>query len=451
MTGYFFVATLVNPANVFVASLYRVNSDSTLTHLEDQIPTKAGSVPYYTTPFNVNFTTPQVNGIIYRCILWENSTPVAGGLSVVSGDTTGPGNSTTFRANLQLIADISPGLVSGTVKYNDPGNSLAGWPYTLYRLPSPLFVTTDYTLDGNNNWTLVDGTTIQPLERYLIQFEPQVNTAPPAPASVLNSGQIITASTTLTGAFKNQALYIQGASASLILSLSAIGGFTDYVDKFYIYSAGGSHINCSVRCFSGDNIQRDTLVTKIVLGQNQSCILFKANGVWNIDNDLTGMDIVGEFIESYLSNRVNTFPCAGSLQLRSTYERVFDFANASGIIVPESQWLNVDSNGNFINKGKFSSGTITSGPTANLRFPDLTYVGYRRAKNAPGVFEEMDIQPHAHLQKGGNAPGTGTTDPLIAIGFSSVNGGTRIMNSTDIGGGTETRPKSTGVYILIRI
>lgn len=441
---------LINPANQFVVTLATVSSPGVIL---ETVPV-AGP---YTPPWQMAFTTALAeDGTMYIATLWESPNSTATGLVRDSHSFDATQSGTTFRDNLDLIADTSPGLTSGLNKYTDPSNSLAGWTYTLFRVGGgPLMLTTDYTLDSNNNWTLVDGTTIQPLERYVLIFQGKLGAAVPPPPSLISSGLVITGNVTMDATYINKQLILQGAGLSMTETLPPLSAVTDF-QRVIISSCAGTHVNAVINTSGTDKIQRydgnTNLRTQLILGQNENLELYRmtvsGTPYWFVSGDLKGVDAVGKVVEHYGATMTNGLVLNGQQVLKTTYARLWAWVQLqSGILVSQATWSHTNSSGFSDQKGNYWTPTDTT----KFGLPDLTVFGFRRSKNAPGVFEQEDLMTHAHAQKGGNAPGTGTADPLIALGFPAVSGGTRNMNNTDNYTGAETRPNSTGINLFVLI
>ena len=455
-------AALNNTANQFVLAAY---SDPALTVLVEM---HAPSKPY-ANPLQVTFTTLNANQMYYF-VLWESPDGTASGTIRNSCNFQPTSQTVTLRGDLSLTADVSAGLASGGTGYVDPSNSLLGWTYTLYMEgygPLTEGSSGDYTLDSENNWVLTGGNTVQPQQKFYMVFQPQMYSGAAPISPLITTAEVKTATVTLTAADKNKAIVIQGAAASLNLTLPAISTVSDF-DRFEFHSCGGSHINASILCAGSDKIQRASQVTKIVLGQNETLKLFRltisGTSYWIVDNDLQGLDMVGRIFESYTNSLVNAIPLDGSLISRTTYQRLWDLVQtfASGILISESNWANTNTAGQFTNKGFFSTG---DGSTT-FRVPDLRIYASRRTVDGvarlAGSFQTEMVGAHDHtthgqgaitgaghnwfLSKSGNRYSGGGSD---SFGGSQTNPDTTMR--TDFGNGTENRANNTGVYLMIRI
>lgn len=449
-------ALLIDNAKQFVIAAY---SDAARTILaEQQNPVKP-----YAAPFQATFVT-LTPGKMYYFVLWESQDGTASGAIRNSCNFQANSQVVSIRADLWLTADATPGLVSGASGYVDPSNSLLGWDYTLHEPGyGPMQPTVDIMLDPLNNWALV-GNTVQPLQRFVCIFKPQISQAITAQPSLISSSVVLTQNTSLDNTYKNKAILLQGAGASFIINLPPTSSVADF-DVYYFYSCGGSHKNVSIRCVGTDKVQRNVQVIKIVLGQNEVLKLFKIGGLWFVDNPLTGVDSVGQLVESNYLNVVNTAQFIGTLVSRITYERLWDIVQlyASGLLISEASWANTDANGNYINKGFFSTG---DGSTT-FRLPDLTIYPTRRAVNSrlSGSFELQTLLSHNHPN--GIADDLGTNDasniwvygstkidmPGTAKGTVNDEAGHALtyQGLTGLTGSNENKSSNTGIYLLCRI
>lgn len=432
-------ASLDVSTSEFVIALYAASAPTVV--IDTVVPTKP-----YGNPIQVSFSG-LTYGLVYNVILWESTDGTPSGIARNSGSFTANANSVTLRSDLVLVADSSAGLASGGTSYTDPTNSLKDWIYSLEeRGTGTLIPTTEYTLDSNNNFNLINGETIQPGQVFILHFKPQTAQLTPSQPSLISTGVVLTANTTLDNTYKNKAIYLQGAAAAFIIALPSLATMSDY-DVLYFYSAGGSHINVSLVCSGTDRIQRNVLLTKIILGQNEQLKLFKASGAWQINNCSAGVDEVGRKFASDFPNEINAILATGQTVSRATYARLWDKVSSSFQLISQSSWANVDSNGNYINKGFYGTG---DGSTT-FTIPDLTVYGFRRATGSnAGAFEAQQIQSHTHAGKRGDSySGSGQAASGYVGGGQATNPQTDFV--TKATGGTETRPNNTKEYIYIRV
>lgn len=447
--------TPVNPANFMVAAIYAASAPATL------VQSVQLTKPYTGTSVG---TFLGIDPIVYNFILWESvdATPAGTVLVPIFKFEPATVNSLTFRDNLDLIADTTPGFVSGTTGYVDPGNTLVGWKYTVFEIGDGPKLQIDVSYDGNNNWSLTDGEILQPDQRFVMIFQPQGALTQTLSASLISSGRLITDNQTLTSTDLNKAILLQGTAASMIEILPALSTVADF-QRIIIYSQGGSHINASIRAAGSDQIQRNTLVSKIVLGQNSKLEMFKYLGKWQVDFVSPDVDQVLQLMETMYATELNSHPFDGTLSLRATYERVWDKAQLIGNFVSETNWLLIVG-GKYVNKGFFTAGTDTS----NFRWPDLRVHGYRVASGGiPGSYNSMNVGTHDHVMHGkGTIIGTGGPYYLAGPGAASTRysagGGSdqfggktstpdATMRTGDNAGTGLNTPDSTNIFLLARI
>ena len=453
MTGNFSVkAALTNSANYLIAAIYDP-STSTPTWLESQAPIKSGTFPYYPPSWPVTFLTNLTSGKTYLIIIWEcasnETTSAPTGTTIVYGTFEPSANTTTVRSDLYLTYGTSTGFTNNTT-YVD--TTLEGWGISVENIGyGTLKPGTDYTFDSTTG-TIVFATPLNTGQNIVIHFLPQVSSTSPT-SSAFSSGEIITASRSLTSSDLNKAIYVQSATSSISLPLPPLSTVTDY-QYLYIFSNGGSHINAIFPCSGSDKILYKSLITGLILGQCETLRLFKANGVWNVDGNLDGVDRVGYFEMSLGNNLINTTAFDGGLRLRSQYPRLWAWALANGVIISDTLFNATDANGNFINQGFFTSG---DGSTT-FRMPKLTNYFLRPAASAPGVFNDLQLLAHAHAT---NYSGVGTygKGPVqVSDGFSSnptlatdlVSGPTDFAGNILSRTGAENRPSNVNYYLLCR-
>lgn len=431
-------ATPVNPANFMVAAVYNASSGAFVASI--QLPK-----PYTGTSVG---TFLGLDPIVYNYILWESVDASPAGSVLIPSFKFEPATATglTLRNNLDLIGGITAGFATGGTGYIDPTNSLIGWSYTVFEIGDGPKQQVQITYDADNNWALNNGETIQDGQKFVMVFQPQGTLATPAVPSLISAGVTLTTDTTLDNSYVNKAIFLQGGAASFIITLPSLGTISDW-QVLYFFSAGGTHINVSIRCNGTDKIQRKTQISKIVLAQNETLKLFKANGVWNVDGDLPGVDNVLRLIESCFATELNAHAFDGTTSLRSSYERVWDMVNANpAMLIAEASWTAVDGSGKAINKGYFSPG---DGSTT-FRWPNLATYGYRRVRVAgAGTYLPEQIGPHTHEQTVSTAIANGGRKPAGFLNTVSDEGGSGHFTLEN--GGTENTPPSTAIFLYGRI
>jgi hypothetical protein len=448
-------ASLLNTSNFFVFALYDASAPSVL--LESQQPAKP-----YGNPIQISFTYNCLSGHIYIIKLWESPDNTPTGIVRNSFSQACNPNTSAITKKLDeyLEADVTTGLVSGTTSYVN--TDWAGWDYSIERIGLGTMVPT-FSIDSNPNYVqdaaggfhlIQPGDVFQPNEHFVVRFQPQIvaATSTGTPSAIFSSGRIITADTTLGLTDLGKALFIQGSGTTITLTLPAISSVTDY-EFFYLFSNGGNHINAVLDAPGTDKILYKTDQSQIILGQCENAKIFKANGKWNIENDLPGLSNVGEIFYGFLGSELNALPLLGQLVLRAEYPRLWAWVQTlqTGSIVTDSAW-----NGTFVTinsvtyytlKGCFSSGDNST----NFRLPLITSfvrpVDY--SLRTPGSLELQSVQSLSINIKRGDS----YTGKQYASG-GYVGGGQPQSPQTDAIGiytGTETKPTNIGIPLLIRI
>lgn len=435
------LGTPANPANYLVAAIYDASAPSVLV---DSIPLPK---PYTGASINISFLN--VDPIVYDFILWESADTTPTGVQRNTFSLQPSNQTVQVRADLYLIADLTPGFASGGNSYTD--TTLAGWTYGLERVPQgtlPLGLA--YTTTATS-WTLfAAGDVISPGEAFVLHFLPIAINTPLQTPNQLSGTVIITGNTSLSNTDVGKGFLIQGAGPVLTITLPDIGIVGDL--KFMnFYSSGGSHVNANIIPFGSNTILWPTS-TKIVLGQCEQLKLFKANGVWNVDASSLGIIMVGEIVEQYKKQPINTLFGNGALVSRTTYSRLWDYVQSleSGVVVPDANWANTDTDGNFINKGRYSFG---DGSTT-FRVPLLYLYGFTKgidgSSRLPGSFDEGQVGEFNlvfEIPKGDSYNGS---SPSTRVGQGG-NPNTPVDINTTVNTGLLTESVNTGIYKLIRI
>lgn len=453
------------PGNYFIGAIYDPSAPTVVV----QSIVLPGP---YTSPIPFAFTG--LADQIWNFILWENTTPTVGGIGSNPFSFRPTNNTIQVRADLELVADISVNFASGTNSYTaDMPNDLTGWQYSLERVgQGTLQLGVDWAPDADGFHLLVAGDEFGPKEKFVLHFLPQTSTTAPPPAvtGIIVVPQVITASLALTNSFTGKLGLIQGATASLIITLPTLASMSD--NKVIGFnSAGGSHINAVLACAGADTILWASgaggTVSQLVLGQNEQIQLFKAGGVWNALSVSDTVRMAGEIIYEYTIQKLNTVLANGTLLSRTTYARLWNYVNNLPItqLVVDAAWANTAVIGGityFVNKGKYTTG---DGSGTNFRVPNLFLYGFLRgvdgATRFPGDLQGDALRDHQHdslIGAIGGAPnGTG---PLKNGG---IYGGPK-NTITDLSGhpclpsgaalpqisATETRSINNGAYALIR-
>lgn len=448
--------TLLNISNYFVFALYDATAPTVL--LESQQPAKP-----YGNPLQISFNYNCLNGHIYIIKLWEsaNSTPTGIVRNSFSQSVNQNTDSALIKMDEYLEVGVTPELFVGANSYVN--TDWAGWDYSIERLGygtmtpgNSLGESQNYEQDPTGGFTLTQsGDIFNDGEKFVVRFIPKVvSTTPPAgtPSSLFSTGRVITANEILSLTDVGKALMIQSSTNRITLTLPSIATVQDY-SFFYFYSFGGVHINAIIQAPGNDKFIGN--ISQIILGQNEVLKIFKAYGIWNIENDLPGVKQVGELVYNYgiVPYPVNTHPLDGQLVSRLDYPRIWKWVSnnlASNSIVSDTAWNNAfiieDGNTYYTNKGFFSAG---DGSTT-FRFPLIDKYFIRPIDYAnlryPGSLEIQAIQAHAHNFNPSDQPGLSdnANDRNVMIPGNS-------NKVTSITGGIETRPTNIGVPLLIRI
>lgn len=449
----FIQATLSNPANNLVAAIYDHSAPS--VPVQVIVPPK----PYAST-IHIIFTG--VNKILYDFKLFESATTSPAGTirSNFSFQPTQAG--VTVRSDLYLIAGTSVNFSIGATSYiADSPNDLTGWAYDLERVGmGTMQPGVDYATDANGFHLLLAGDQFGAGEKFVLHFQPLVGEeqVDPPPA-LISSTEVITANRTLTNADVGKSFLIQGAGTNLTVILPSLSLVGDNKTLFFS-SAGGNHINAIIQCAGSDAFEyklytnQVTAQTKIILGQSQHLMIFKANSKWNILSCSDEIKMVGEVIDQYSKQPINTLLGNGTLKSRADYAGLWAYVQTleAGLLIADSQFNNTDVDGNFVNQAKYTTG---DGSTT-FRIPKLYVYGYRRAVDGsirlPADFKTDDVKQHKHdLIVPTNK--TSTTDSGVGRFVGGADGNEPSpMNTvtTENNSGTETTPKNTGIYALIR-
>jgi hypothetical protein len=448
----FIQATLSNPANNLVAAIY--------DHSAPGVPVQVIAPPKpYASTIHIIFTG--IDPILYDFKLFESATTSPAG-TVRSSFSFEPTNeSITVRDDLYLTAGTSVNFNAGATSYTaDSPNDLTGWAYDLERRGfGTMEPGVNYAKDVNGFHLLVAGDQFEVEEKFILHFLPLVAQIPlPTVPALISTTEIITASRTLTNADVGKGFLIQGAGSSITIILPALSLVGNNKTLFFL-SAGGSHINAIIQCAGSDAIEyklytnQVTPTVNLVLGQSEQLILIKSNSKWNVLMSSDTIRMVGEVIDQYSKQQINTIFASGTALSRADYPRLWAYVQTleAGLVIADSTYNDV-SGSNFINRGKYTTGNGTT----TFRIPTLFTHGFRKAVDSvrlPGSFEADDVKPHVHdltvpanktsSTQAGQGRFVGGSDSNEPIPMSPV--------TTDNNTGTETRPKNTGIYALIRI
>jgi hypothetical protein len=458
---------LGNLANFFVAALYDSSADSVVVE-SVPIPKIDG---VYGNPFQWTFATDLIVSHTYTIKLWESPDNTVSGSVVNSTSFTAYQNISVVRLPIYAVVGQLDGWVAGTNNVDDI--TWVGWNVKITRngakimMPQgePGVVNPDVNIKSTGGFTLIKaGDKFGVNEEWVVEFIPQLApaAAPGQPSPVFSSSITLTAATTLDPTYLDTAILLKGAGASLPITLLPLSAMADF--KFiYLFSNGGNHINAPIICsgtdkilYNGFNSDINGLISTLVLGQCENLILYKANGVFNVFNDLIGINKVGELVAQLLKPMPNTIFADGSLLSRTTYSRLWAYVQKlpSSALVSLTTWTNstVEINDAFYynKRGCYNTG---DGSTT-FGIPLLYTPGFLRAVDGAtrlaGDFDFMDVMPHTHIERVYKAANNGGTNP---VGFLNVAAGGPVNSAVETAPneGTETKPSNTGVYMLIRI
>jgi hypothetical protein len=415
-------------------------------------------------------------------------------------------NSYNVRDDLYLVADISPFFISGpTATRYGPDSSLPGWNWGLERIaqgtqqPLVKYVKTKAGVDTTQDdldadgWRLaVTGDVIGPNEEWNMRFLPQLAaTSSPSTANLISATNILTANTTLDNSAIGQAFWLMGGGGYFEVQLPDATTVPDN-QPLYFMSNGGSHINVSLKCFAGQQIQwfknqsdlnSNTLASRIVLGQVENMAIYKVTMAdssvrWVILYGAEGAKAVGEIVHSYSRIGLNYLFLDGNQGLsRTTYARAWDFISGldASCVVSGGSWnatATVDGQTYNTNHGKFSTG---DGSTT-FGVPKIFDYGFLRAKSGtvggapfqgfPGDLQTLQLLNHTQNTLIGNLPGSpnghgptasignynnqrNTLSDLTGPPFTVPGPGNLGVAITRVG--TENRPDNIGIYMSMKI
>lgn len=435
--------------NSFVVALYLVSAPTVL--LQSVTPTKSGTVPYYTNPFQVEFTGLTDN-LMYRVILWESSDGGADGIVRGSMDFPANGASINFRDDLHIYGGDT-GATINQPTYVD--TSLVGWDYSLEEVGNGTLDAVNrpvYTVNSGGGWTLTNGENIQQDQHFVMHFQPQISPSVPGTPSLVSSGQILAVNTTLDATYVNQALYLRGTASNFAITLPSLAVIGDY-QQIIFYSDGGNHINVSIDCAGSDMIYRKVPVAEIVLAQDEKLTLFKANGTWNVADISETVDMVGQLVWSHNNSEPGCLLLNGNASVPiADYKRLYNkiMGRGSNGFISLASWA--------ANPGKFAWTT----PSVNMTIPNAANGEYFYVNNGnSGVFRQFMALAHQHQTLSGSS-----TSSLFGKGLSillKLFGSGTVTNNSDLTGpmcdtggnplantGSTVRPISQSIFVHVR-
>lgn len=458
----------VTGANVLVGAIYLATVPGTLVN----------SV-VYTGPYTGQTELANFNGLtdaVYIYICWESPDGSATGTQRNNFQVQPNNTGFQVREDLYLTADVSPFFASGTNFYGQD-SSLIGWNWSLERKAqgtqksvenfnkTVAGVTTGNSNTSADGWALAQpGDIIAPAEEFIMHFYPQVvSTSTPTGAKIISTTNLVKVNTSLSASAAGQSFLLQGSGGYFDLILPSIATVPDNTPIF-IMSAGGSHINVGINCFSGDQFQWAGFGTntKIILAQDEQMMIYRftfpdTSKKWLIGFISESVKLIGEIIWSTSKTVQNTLFADGTATISKTnYARLALFVSglvATGGAVSGADWGDsFVENGitYFTNHGSYQWDNVSS----VFGLPILYETGFVRAViSNPGKLQMYSVGKHVHAQMAGVAPGTGATPPVKLLGFTNVGGVIADANNTDqnddLGTG-DNRPNNIGQYALIR-
>lgn len=407
-------------------------------------------------PRNITFTN--VDPVVYRVVTYENATATPGGTIRHEFIYDPSFNNAEIRLDLFLTVGVTAGMVAGATSYEDA--TLEGWEYSIelrqaYGTLTPV-ADWDYLAGPPPyGWELMPafgggGYTFQDNEVWILHFYPKITTITPLPVSsnLFSALIVLTTDTTLDNTNMGKVHLLQSAGTTLNITLPSLLAVTDLKLLTFI-SDGGTHINASILCDGTDTVQfLNGLQDSIILGQSERICIFKGNSTWNVFQADGNFSDVGSIVYQYLIDQLNTTFADGTLRNRLDYPRLWAYVQTLDVaeVVNDIDWNNVVLN----NKAKYSTG---DGSTT-FRVPLLYTHGFLR-----GV--DGTVRKPGNYQADSIGPITGTMSVTKGYSYTGAPNNTVFGNGDPnhqavIGGipftitsGTETKPKNTGIYLLI--
>lgn len=363
-------------------------------------------------------------------------------------------NNAEIREDLFLRVGTTPGMTAGATTYDDV--TLDGWTYAIELRQSygTLEPVTDWGYTAGGWELLIPDYAFQYDEVYILHFYPKISTFSPVEntANLFSDSLLVTTDTTLLAADIGKAILIQGASTFLKITLPLIADIPA-LKPVCIMSNGGSHINAEIYSASGVQFLNNT-TNSIFIGQGEQLWLMRIGDLYHVVISNGNFNTVGLISMDYKNTRLNTIFAAGQLLVRANYPRLWEYVQSldASMIVNDTNWNNVVLN----NKGRYSTG---DGATT-FRVPLLYDSGFMRGVDGTirkAATKELDsVIEHDHFMFG-NANNGG----IYATSSHSTGGnlGYAIFGCTDVPtisktskfGGSETKPKNNGVYLIINI
>lgn len=449
--------------NYLVSAIYETNIDGSVGPL---VTYQAFAAPH-SAPRNVSFTG--LGAIVYKHILWENTTATPGGTQRGDFiyDPAYGASGITLRADLVLVVGAGTGNpVAGETSFTRA--DLADWEYSVekrgvgtMRDPEEILINTA------GGWDLTQpGDLFYEGDVWVLHFEPQVSDTPVEPqisGKVFSTSDIVKANTTLTASDLGKAKVIQSSSDNITITLPALSAVGSN-RMIALISEGGNHKNATILCSGTDKINFLGTVDRVILGQSERIYIYRGvddggDPVWQISMDKGQFAEVGQIVHSFGKTQKNCVFADGTLLDRAVYPRLWAWVQTlpADMLVTDANWNNPA----LKNKARFSTGDGTT----TFRVPCLYEYGFLRGVDGTvrvsGSFQDHAMLTHQHEGTIGTLVTT-----LFGRGISRLMGiyGGLATGLTDLvstpkksdGTGitnidTETRPMNSGIYLLIKI
>lgn len=450
--------------NYLVSAIYECNIDGSVGPL---VSFQAFAAPH-SAPRNVSFTG--LEAIVFKHILWENTTAAPGGTERGSFifDPSYEASGVTVRPDLILTVGAGTGNpVAGETSFLRA--DLAGWDYSISKRGVGVMKDPEeVSVNPLGGWSLTQaGDIFGDGDVWVLSFVPQVSDVPIEPqisGKVFSSSDIVTANTTLVAGDIGKAKVIQSATDNITITLPALSAVGSN-RMIALISEGGNHKNASIVAAGTDKINfNGTASTSIILGQCERIYIYRGvddggNPVWQVSMAQGQFNEVGQVIHGFSTTQRNCVFADGALLDRVVYPRLWAWVQTlpADMLVSDANWLNPALN----NKARFSTG---DGATT-FRIPQLYAYGFLRGVDGivrkSGSFQDHAMLNHQHEGTIGTLVtslfGRGISRLMgiyggLAAGLTDLVSTPKKSDGTDVTNvDTETRPMNAGIYMLIKI
>ncbi len=441
-----------------IVAVYAATAPGTLVQSQ-------GFAAPHTAARNIEFT--DLDPVPHQVFIYQNATNTAGGVIRHNFLYDPSYQSAKTREDLVLTAGSTvDDPVVGTNSFTR--TDLAGWSYDIERRGFGTMIEgLDVVTNTSHTTFTLQGTDVfAASEIFILHFQPQIITITPtqSPSAGVLFTQLVTvtADLTLDAAAVGKCYSLQGAGDHLTVTLPPLSGIPD--NKLISFlSDGGSHITAILKAAGTDSLSfLNNVGTQAFLCQGDRLSLFKSGGRWNVYQPFGLFAQVGEIVHDMRTGKLNTTFGNGGLRSRLAYARLWDEVQKldASELVSDTEWNDTSLVGGVPknNKGKYSTG---DGSTT-FRVPLLYAPGFLRGVDGTtrkaGTFGAGAVEKHQHDTNSGELDMYGTSGlPVRRRGNYSgaANGKTDLTDTgqdmTGMALATETRPPSTGIYLLIRI